>query len=248
MSGFWNMSITFSVPMEICLSPLVKVMNYIDLIVYQFYWDKLHHFSYIVSIEWVLYTLNLFSSSVYSKLISTHSDWTLGECMGQVRGRAPACLVLNGQSVHRYEHQWDLVFICFWSWSLWNTVHQTSKAGESSWLSLRGTQFILLFQSATSKTRFHCKIFWHNGVGLAPLGQGLERVMTQSSSEEHLPHLSSSTCLSPGTWLPWEGGPGALLIEKWDPAETWGYTTACGNNPLNVGQREGRDIWCLTHL
>lgn len=129
MNGCWNLSTTFSVPMEICLSPLVNVMNYIDLIVYPFYPDKLYPFLYIVSIEWALYTLNLSSSSIYSKLIQTHLPIQT-ELWGSAWGRweaAPAWLVVNGQSIHRYEHQWYLVFICFWSWSLWNTVHRLQK-------------------------------------------------------------------------------------------------------------------------
>lgn len=188
MNGCWNLSITFSVPMEICLSPLVNMMNYIDLIVYQFYRDKLCPLLYIVSIEWALHTLNLFSSSIYSKLISVHPDWTLGECMGQVRGGP--CLP-RGEWAERPQIWAPVVsgFYLLLKLEFMKYCAQTSKAGESSWLSLRGTQFIFLFQSVTSKTQFHCKIFRHNG-GLAPLGQGLERVMTQSSSEKHLTHLS----------------------------------------------------------
>lgn len=175
--------------MKICLPPLVNMMNYIDLIVYQFYWDKLCPFLYIVSIEWALHTLNLFSSSLYSKLISAHPDWTLGECTGQVRGGPclprgewAGCPQIWAPVVSGFYLLLKLEFMKYCA--------QTSKAGESSWLSLWETQFILLSQSVTSKTRFHCKIFRRNGVGLAPLGQGLERVMTQSSSEEHLAHLS----------------------------------------------------------
>lgn len=91
MNRCWHLSITFSVPMEICLSPSDNVMNYIDLIVYQFYWDKLYPFLYIVSIEWALCTLNLFSSSIYSKLLSAHSDYTLGGGHGAGERRGP-CL------------------------------------------------------------------------------------------------------------------------------------------------------------
>lgn len=134
-----------------------------------------------------------------------------------------------------------LLLISFWGKSVWNTVHQTSKAGESSWLSLQGTQFIPLSQSVTSKTPLHCKIFWHDGVGLALLGKGLETAMTQSSSEEPRTHLSLPMPQPWGTWPPWEGAQ-RPCTGKWGSAKTRGYVLqpACGDKHLSIGQREGR--------
>lgn len=141
-----------------------------------------------------------------------------GECRGQVRGgpclphgERAECPQIRAPAVSGFYLLLKLEFMKYCA--------PDFKAGESSRLSLRGTQFIPLSQSVTSKTRFHCKIVWYSGVGLAPLGKGLEMVVTQNS-EELLTHLSPP-CAS-------ARGPGSRGQEAPRPrsgrgsAEMWG--------------------------